>query len=337
MKREVKIGLFAVAMIGAAWAGIRFLSGFDIFSRNAVYYAAYEQVSGVQHASPILMKGVKIGTVTDIAFDPSRSDKVVLQLTVQRRYRLPEDSEAKIFSNGLMGNKAIEIIYGTSSAYLRSGDTLRAGRDRDLMDVAGSELDFFKQQFSNIATDLTATLQNISGLLERNAQNIDGTLSHLNALSGDVASVLDTEKVHLQQAIANLSRFAQTLGDNSPRVDSLVGNLNRFSAQLTDEQIAARLGTTVDELSSLLARIDHGDGSMSRLVNDPALYESVNGAVENLSALLADLKQYPARYVHLSLFGRNPEKMKARADRKAAKAAEKAQRDSLARAEKETR
>ena len=76
---------------------------------------------------------------------------------------------------------------------------------------------------------------------------------------------------------------------------------------------------------------------MSRLVNDPALYESVNGAVENLSALLADLKQYPARYVHLSLFGRNPEKMKARADRKAAKAAEKAQRDSLARAEKETR
>lgn len=334
MKREVKIGLFAVAMIGAAWAGIRFLSGFDIFSRNAVYYAAYEQVNGVQHASPILMKGVKIGTVTDIAFDPSQSDKVVLQLTVQRRYRLPEDSEAKIFSNGLMGNKAIEIIYGTSPVYLRSGDTLRAGRDRDLMDMAGSELDFFKQQFSKIATDLTATLENLNGLLERNAGNIDGTLGHLNALSGDMASVLDAEKEHLRQAIANLSRFAETLGENSGQVDSLIGNLNRFSAQLTDEQLVARLGSAVDELSTLLARIEHGDGTMARLVNDPALYESVNGAVENLSALLADLKQYPGRYVHLSLFGRNPEKMKAKADRKAAKAAEKARRDSLAQSEK---
>ena len=39
MKREVKIGIFAVAMIGVAWAGIRFLKGFDIFSRNVEYYA----------------------------------------------------------------------------------------------------------------------------------------------------------------------------------------------------------------------------------------------------------------------------------------------------------
>ena len=61
MKREAKIGIFAVAMLIAAWAGIRFLKGFDIFSRNSVYYAAYDQINGVQTASPIMMKGVKIG------------------------------------------------------------------------------------------------------------------------------------------------------------------------------------------------------------------------------------------------------------------------------------
>ena len=37
MKREVKIGIFGVTMIIAAWAGILFLKGFDIFSRNSVY------------------------------------------------------------------------------------------------------------------------------------------------------------------------------------------------------------------------------------------------------------------------------------------------------------
>ena len=49
-------------MIGALWAGIRFLKGFDIFSRNAVYYAAYDQVDGVQNASPILMPGREGGS-----------------------------------------------------------------------------------------------------------------------------------------------------------------------------------------------------------------------------------------------------------------------------------
>ncbi len=334
MKREVKIGIFAVAMIGLAWAGIRFLSGFDIFGRNSDYYAAYDQINGVQNASPIIMKGVKIGSVTGISFDPAHSDKVVLHLTIQRRYRIPEDSEAKIFSNGLMGNKAIEIIYGTSAEYLRSGDTLRSGRDRDLMDVAGSELEFFKQHFSKIATELTTTLENLNGLLERNAGNIDGTLGHLNELSGDMASVLGSQKANLQQSIEHLAEFATMLGENSQRVDSIIGNLNQFSAQLTDEQLIARLGTAIDELSALVASIDHGDGTMARLMNDPALYESVNGAVENLSELLADMKQYPGRYVHLSVFGRNPEKMKAKADRRAAKAAEKARRDSLKQASK---
>ena len=115
MKREVKIGIFAVAMIGVAWAGIRFLKGFDIFSRNVEYYAAYDQINGVQNASPIMMKGVKIGSVTGLSFDPARSDKVVLRFTIKREYRIPTDSEAKIFSNGLMGAKAIEITYGTAA------------------------------------------------------------------------------------------------------------------------------------------------------------------------------------------------------------------------------
>ena len=46
----------------------------------------------------------------------------------------------------------------------------------------------------------------------------------------------------------------------------------------------------------------------------------------NLAALLEDLKQYPARYVHLSVFGRDPEKMKAKAERRAAKEAARAAR-----------
>ena len=329
MKRELKIGIFAVVMIGAAWAGIRFLSGLDIFSRNASYYAAYDQVNGVQNASPILMKGVKIGTVTGISFDPARSQQVVLHLTVQRKYRIPSDSEAKIVSNGLMGGKAIELIYGSATDYLQSGDTLRSGRDRDLMDMAGSELEYVKQQFATIATELTATLQSLNGLLERNASNIDGTMTHLNTLSGDLASLLGSRREELQQAIANLDKFMQTLGDNSGRIDSIVNNLNQFSTQLSDEQLVAKLGTAVDELTQVLGQIESGDGTMARLMHDPALYESVDEAIGNLSALLADLKAYPARYVHLSLFGRDPEKMKARAERKAAKAAEKARQDSL--------
>ena len=331
MRREVKIGIFGVTMIIAAWAGIRFLKGFDIFSRNSVYYAAYDQINGVQAASPIMMKGVKIGTVTGISFDPQRSDNVVLQFTVKRQYHIPTDSEAKIYSNGLMGGKAIEITYGTAHTYLQKGDTLRSVRERDLMDVAGSELDFFKQKVSQVTADLSRTLTNLNSLMEANSQNISGTLSHLNAITGDMAGILDAEKHNLKAAVDDLTEFSAMLGRNAPRVDSIVGSLNRMTGELADAGFARRLTDAVGEVNGLLAKIGAGEGTVGKLMNDPELYDSLNRASENLSALLADVKQYPGRYVHLSLFGRNPEKMKERADRKAAKAAEKAERDSLRR------
>ena len=331
MKREAKIGIFAVAMLIAAWAGIRFLKGFDIFSRNSVYYAAYDQINGVQTASPIMMKGVKIGTVTGISFDPGRSDNVVLQLTVKRQYRIPTDSEAKIFSNSLMGSKAIEITYGSAHTYLEKGDTLRSSRDRDLMDMAGSELDFFKQKVSQLTGDLSRALDNLHRLMEDNAGNIAGTLGNLNSVTGDMAQILSAEKNNLKSALENLSKFSDMLGDNAQRVDSIIGNVDRVVAQFSEEEFAVKLSQTVGHLDDLVARIAQGEGTVGKLMNDPELYDSLNRASENLSALLADVKQYPGRYVHLSLFGRNPEKMKERADRKAAKAAEKAERDSLRR------
>lgn len=325
MKREVKIGIFAVAMIGVAWGGIRFLKGFDILGGNTEYYAAYDQINGVQSASPIMMKGVKIGTVTGIAFDPAKGDKVVLRLTIKRQYRIPEDSEAKIVSNGLMGAKAIEVAYGASPVYLHGGDTLRSGRDRDLMDVAGSELDFLKQRLSQVTSDLTRTLDNVNRLLEANTDNITGTLGHLNDLSGDLASLLSAEQQHLRTAIGGLAEFSGMLGENAGRVDSIVGNLNSFTAQLAEEQLARKLGQAADDLTSLLARIERGDGTVGRLMTDPQLYESLNEATGNLAVLLEDLKKYPARYVHFSLFGRDPEKMKERAEKRAAKKAARAE------------
>ena len=215
MRREVKIGIFAVLMIGALWAGIRFLKGFDIFSRNAVYYAAYDQVDGVQNASPILIRGVKVGAVTDISFDPSIGNEVVLQLTIQRKYRIPSNSEARIYSNSIMGAKAIEIALGDAGTYLQSGDTLCSSRSKGLMDMAGSELEFFKQKMSQVVGDLSRTMDNLNLIMEQNAANIEGTMSHLNSITGSVNGMLLSQRANLESAVANLTRFSEMLGENS--------------------------------------------------------------------------------------------------------------------------
>ena len=313
MRREVKIGIFAVLMIGALWAGIRFLKGFDIFSRNAVYYAAYDQVDGVQNASPILIRGVKVGAVTDISFDPSIGNEVVLQLTIQRKYRIPSNSEARIYSNSIMGAKAIEIALGDAGTYLQSGDTLCSSRSKGLMDMAGSELEFFKQKMSQVVGDLSRTMDNLNLIMEQNDANIEGTMSHLNSITGSVNGMLLSQRANLESAVANLTRFSEMLGENSPRMDSIILNLSNFTDQIQRE-------------NAILARVNAGEGTVGQLVSDPRLYESLNEATANLASLLANLQAHPARYVHFSLFGRDPEKADRKQQKKEAKHA---RRDSL--------
>ena len=301
MRREVKIGIFAVLMIGALWAGIRFLKGFDIFSRNAVYYAAYDQVDGVQNASPILIRGVKVGAVTDISFDPSIGNEVVLQLTIQRKYRIPSNSEARIYSNSIMGAKAIEIALGDAGTYLQSGDTLCSSRSKGLMD-------------------------NLNLIMEQNAANIEGTMSHLNSITGSVNGMLLSQRANLESAVANLTRFSEMLGENSPRMDSIILNLSNFTDQIQRENLAGALDSTLMNLNAILARVNAGEGTVGQLVSDPRLYESLNEATANLASLLANLQAHPARYVHFSLFGRDPEKADRKQQKKEAKHA---RRDSL--------
>lgn len=326
MNREAKIGLFAVTMILAAWAGIRFLSGLDIFSRNADYVAAYDQVSGVQKASAVMMKGVKIGTVARIEFDPAVSDKVLLHLVVKRSYRIPSDSEARIFSDGFLGGKAIEIVYGSASTYLASGDTIRASRDRDLMDMAGSELDFFKQKFSKLADDLGRTLANLNTILEGNAGHFEATMGNLERLSGDAAGLLHAQRENLGVVVEELAAFSTMLGDNAGRVDSLIGGLNRFTTDLAEGEVASRLAETAGSLQRILARLEQGEGTAGRLLSDAAMYDELTAASRHLAALLADLKARPARYVHFSVFGRDAEKAERKAEKRAARAAQKAEK-----------
>lgn len=91
-------------------------------------------------------------------------------------------------------------------------------------------------------------------------------------------------------------------------MDSIILNLSNFTDQIQRENLAGALDSTLMNLNAILARVNAGEGTVGQLVSDPRLYESLNEATANLASLLANLQAHPARYVHFSLFGRDPER-----------------------------
>ena len=313
MKREVKIGLFAVITLLALYWGINFLKGRDLFNRNMTYYASYEQVNGVQGSSAIFIKGVKVGAVTKILFDPSRSNKVVLELNIKSKYRIPDNSEALIFSDGMLGGKALEIKMGNSPKYLEDGDTLRSAVDKDFLEMAGSEFEGIKQKANLLADNINTTLESLNKVLTENAANINATMTNLADMSGALKEVVKSEQDNLRSIIGNVNDLTTVLKNNSSKIDRIIANVEGFSDSLKNTnvpQLVNELSGTVSELNALVGRINRGEGSLGKFMQNDALYDSLVTASGNLARLLDDVKANPGRYIHISVFGggRNKEK-----------------------------
>lgn len=329
MKKEIKVGLFALAVLLVGWGVARMLKGAEIFSNSYTYYAYYTQVGGIQPASHVMISGVKVGSVLDVKLNEDPSKGVELTLSVDKQYRIPTDSKAEIFSDGLMGGKAVKIIYGSSSEFTPNKGTIQSKESVDLMDMASTELTSLLEKVKGIMDNLTVTLDGINGLMAQNTETITHIMTNVDGVTGNVNSMLAKEKQHLEQAFASLSEFSKALGENSDEVDAIIDNMSVFSGKLAESNLVTEIEGVVNNLNGVLTAVKDENGSVGKLLNDAQLYDNLALASNNLSVLLEDLKANPSRYVQVSVFGgRNPEqkvaKAKAKAEKRAIKRADEA-------------
>ena len=260
MKKEVKVGLFAILMLLIGWGVIRVLKGADLFGNTNTYYAYYEQVGGLQEASQVMLYGVKIGSVTKVTLSEDPTKGVELTMEIEKRYQLPVDSKAKIFNNGLMGGKAVEIIYGQSSEMLSDEGVLQPEVTVDLMEMASSEMEGLITKVTTIMDNLTQTLEGINGLMAQNTQSITNIVSNVDGVTGNVNAMLAKERTHLEEALESLSKFSKSLGENTDEIDAIVRSEEEPTFENTIEAMkhCLDMGVNTLEMDFVLS----GDGKV---------------------------------------------------------------------------
>ena len=318
MRKEVKIGIYAVVILLAAWAGIRFLSGLDVLGRNKSYTAHYEQVNGLQDAAAVVLRGVKIGQVTGITINTEEGG-VDVKLSVDSSYDIPVNSKAMMISAGLMGGKSIEIVLGDATEVLENGATIEGGITPDMFETLGSELGDVKERVSVLLDNLNNTVSGVDSLIDNNSKSITLAISNLQKVMADL------ERSNI---VSNIDGLCASLNGAMPKIDSIVTDLQTVSASLRENESGKKLAEAIAEVNTLLAKFNSGNGTVGKLVSDEQLYARLAEASQNLSALLADLKENPKRYINVTVFGKKSydEKMADKAAKQADKEKRKAEK-----------
>ncbi len=293
-------------MMFALYGLFNYFKGQNIFSSTYNYYVVYDNISGLEVSSPVDIKGMQVGVVTDVQLDP-QSDGVRVTMQVEKKYPLPIDTRARLYSVSLMGGKGVCLELGSASEVYEPESTITADVEPDMIGALTSQVGTLADGLQTTLNKVNEALDGINGVIADNSQTIKGAVANVDAITANVNRLLADKSSEIRGIVDGLNSLAANLERNSDKIDTIVEDVAGITTSLEEANVRGvvdNLSTTLAELSVVLNSVNNGDGTVSKAINDPELYSSLVDAVDNLSHLLADLKENPKRYINVTVFGR---------------------------------
>jgi phospholipid/cholesterol/gamma-HCH transport system substrate-binding protein len=320
---EVKVGLFVlVGLLMTVMVVLLLGQKRHVFEERAKIYGVFAGVGGLVAGAPVQIAGVNVGTVARITFERSQAQpriRVDMEITRDALDLVRGDSVARISSQGLLGDKLIDISPGSQTAdAVPPGGMVAAATPADL-DHLVADASRVMQKLQKVADGAAALADDLSAADAR--ADIKGSLAALHKLLdatahgqglahalfydrktaraiGGIASGIDRMVARVNTAVAALQPILDSTDADGRQ---LVNNLSRaarglgaVATQVEQSKVVPNMERASADLAHLTGRVRRGEGTLGALVQDPTVYEqlvTILGGVER-SRVLRMLVRY---------------------------------------------
>lgn len=255
---EWKVGILVVgvsALIGIM--SLRVAEGPGLFNSGRKYHFILDDANGVVKGSAVKMAGIKVGTIEDIVLTDS---KARIQLSLDKDVPITTSAKAELRTDGILGDKHVEIVPGNpNDGKLAEGSELPSSGN-------GGGLDKMVSQISELMTNLNKATK-----------------------EGDNSTMLGRIVMNIERITRDLSEIT---GENKNKVGEIVDNLRELTTTLKDhidDDTMARLDKSVQNIEEITTRINKGEGTIGRLINDEETVEELNSAIVNVNRFLGGM------------------------------------------------
>lgn len=289
--REVKIGMLAVSATALLLFGLNFLNGINVFKPTNFYYVTFSNIDGLVETAPVYIKGHQVGQVREIYYDFTKEVSFVITLDVNKDLQIPKGTKVELFDNGLLGGKAIRLVYGPQvQNTVQVGDTLQSvvvpSLMKSLSDKLLPKIDALVSSTDSLITSVrkvtgSTQLQNSMEAIERSSKNLEQTSEELKV-------VMKQDMPKIFKSVSNITSDFSIVSNNLKSVDfaKTVGGID----------------ATMADLQGVTKKMNSKEGTLGLLINDRALYDNLSSTSSNANLLMVDFKENPKRYVHFSVF-----------------------------------
>ena len=290
--KEIKIALMAVVGLFILYIGMNFLKGASLFSSDDLYFAKFSDVTGLSESSPIYADGFKVGTVKSIEYDYNNEGNIKVGFSLDDRLRLAKGSSAEIVSD-MLGNVRINLLLANNPRErVKPGEVIVGVVNNGAMAKAAEMI----PEIEKMLPKLDSIMSTLNSLLADPA--LRNSLHNMESVTGNLATTTD-------QANKLLAELNSRMPGMMTKADNVLANAEEASGKLAKLDVAgtmAKVDATLANVEQLTRELNNPNGTVGKLLKDPALYDHITQTVKDADSLVIDLKQHPTRYVHFSLF-----------------------------------
>jgi phospholipid/cholesterol/gamma-HCH transport system substrate-binding protein len=338
---ELRVGLFVMLGLAVLAVAIFYVTGAGFLGPKYRIKTYLPEVSGLAPGAPVKLDGVVIGSVDQIELVPRNNGRppdpkhnIMVDMRLEKKFQdeILTDSTASLVTEGLLGNRYVNIQRGFTGTPIQDGQAVPAGDVTDLM----ANFKVLTGQVSEIIDDLKAgkgtlgklitdeqAYNNLNSLLLRgnqivsNVQAGKGTLGKM-VYNDDLYVKVDKGIDQINAILADVRDQKGTIGkllydpslydeakkalDNS---NNLMGDVRAGKGTLgklvTDETLFNKLRDASTNIETATAKLNRTDNTAGKLFNDPQLYDNVTALSADMRKLIEEFRKNPKKYLSIKL------------------------------------
>lgn len=277
-----KVGLFVSIISFFLVVFIFWLGKYGLEDKKYDEYITYfsESVSGLNIGSSIKYKGFDVGVVKDIKIDPHNSERIQIDIQIQKGTPIKEDNFAVLGNLGITGLKYIELQGGSKDSQLLSANS----KGTKIIASKRSALSSFVDSTEDITKELILLLVQIKKVLDdRNLANFSAILSNS------------------EKTMQNIENFSSYLVKNQEKIDELLNSIKTLS--INGSSSFKSVQESSDQFKILISKIqeefDKGSFDIRSLTQDSldsltSLIKSFEDSLNETQDLINNINESPS-------------------------------------------
>ncbi len=283
---QIRVGVFVSVGLLLTMIMIFLLGGQNsLFERHYTLYVRFNNISGLRIGASVFLAGITVGTVDNIRFPQDLKEQAVeVKLKIANRFRdrIREDSKAAITTQGLLGDKVVQITVGSPELPEMKSDQIVPAKK------TGISLEGFAEQGGDFLKEVTELVSNVDTIVK----DIHDKQSLIHAL------IYDSKGADIVPRLASIGESSAKI---VKEIEKGKGFLHGMIYEPVDPDVAKNLSSTIDSLkkvsqnlSQITGKIEKGEGSIGGLINDPTVYYDLKTLMgkANRSKLIQSVIRY---------------------------------------------